>query len=131
MDKNYIPKTLEETIQYFDEHLSEEDKTSLKKEGLKQKDGHKFNFSLGHMGLRNAWNLWGSQPGKPNDLYNYFCSIGLPHKEGTPCAPGDDIGAMISTAYVSHLLGVPYDPLEDVKFYVAFWSEENQAKRRL
>lgn len=120
MDKTYIPKTVPEAMQFWDEHLSEQDKQYVRDAKL---DEHGNFHGLAHMGLRNAWNLWGTQEDKPRDLFDFFCHNGLPCNPMEPCAPGDDISSILSTCYWHHIHGADIDPLSLIPSYVEYWKK--------
>lgn len=105
--ENYIPKNLEDAIEYLTCEWSESDKTEFK---TKEEDKAltELHFGTG-MGIRNGWNLW---KGK-NQISRFFKSKGISHP--------DDMSSIILTSFHRHLNNKPIDLDSQIEYYKSYW----------
>ena len=85
MEDNYIPKNLEEAIEYLNNELSQEDKDYLIKNGAIS-----VHHSLG-LWIRNNWNLWNGESEIKENLYK----LGYTHP--------DDMSNYIIKEFIKYL----------------------------
>ncbi len=109
---NYIPKNLQDAIEYLDCQWSESDKIAFqnKDENTAVTELH---FGTG-MGIRNGWELW---KGK-NRISRYFRSKGISHP--------DDMSSIILTSFHRKLNNKPIDLNSQIDYYRNYWEEANK-----
>lgn len=112
--KDYIPKNLNDAIDYLSCRWSEKDKVSFKSQPEKEAVTS-LHFGTG-MSIRNSWNLW---KGK-NALLRYFKSLDISHP--------DDISSIILTSFHRHLNGKDIDLSNQIQYYKDYWSKVNGIK---
>ena len=111
--ENYIPKNLNDAIEYLNCEWSESDKTEFK--NTEESDAvSELHFGTG-MSIRNGWELW---KGK-NRISRFFKSKGISHP--------DDISSIILTSFHRHLNGKDIE----LKAQIIDYQEYNKkAKKR-
>ncbi len=105
------PETLEEAIDFIYDSLTSEEKKNFKDNGGLSK----LHASLG-LNLRNAWNLWGSQPDKPTTLKDHF-------REVYSLGHADDMSGMILGGVDDKLNQKETDPVRRAAGFKAHWTK--------
>ena len=113
--ENYIPKDLNDAIEYLTCEWSESDKTEFKNK--EESDAvTELHFGTG-MGIRNGWELW---KGK-NRISRFFKSKGISHP--------DDMSSIILTSFHRYLNNKSVELNEQIKYYKSYWDGiKNQRK---
>lgn len=111
MEKDYIPKTLEEAFEYLKKFS---DKDSLEKWKDISEDKCMFVHHGPGTDIRNRWGLWGVDEDKTN-IFKWFNTIGI--------AMGDDLSTIIYISFHRHLNGKDIDLPNQCKVYWKHWRE--------
>ena len=116
INRNYIPKNLEESFVQINSFWHDTTKTELKKLTEDEFSG-RLHHGFGTW-MRNNWGLWGG-----SSLAKYFNEKGIFHP--------DDMSGIILTSYHRRLNNKPIDLEEQIKFYQAFWekAKANELKK--
>jgi hypothetical protein len=113
--KNYPPKDLNETIEYFEETWSDSIKTEFINDSLRN-----AHFTIGRW-IRNNW-IYGE---RDTSLVLYFNKLGIYHP--------DDISSIILTSLFRKLTGKPINLEEQVEEFKSYWKPiidcEEKAKK--
>ena len=119
-DWSSVPKDLKEAMTYLDESLPEDVKEEFKNYkddpqnlivGDVKLEDHFACYIIASMGLRNSWGLWSDSP-----IAHWFRKRGV--------WMGDDLSAVISTAYYHHIHGYEVDEdwvENERKYYDSYW----------
>lgn len=105
---DYIPKNLNDAIEYLNCTWSEKDKEEFK---AKDEDEAvtELHFGTG-LGIRNGWDLWKGR----NSLSRYFRLKGISHP--------DDMSSIVLTSFHRSLNNKDIDLTGQIKFYKSYWS---------
>ena len=105
MELTYIPKTLEQSFVWLDEHLSN------KEDFIKENEDDAV--AMGHMGIgrymRNNWKLWEGT----SEISFWFISNGIKHP--------DDMSGIVMTSYWRFKNDEPINLQEQINYYLNFW----------
>ena len=105
--ENYIPKNLNDAIEYLNCEWSEFDKTEFKNK--EENSGvTELHFGTG-MGIRNGWELWKGN----NQISRFFKSKGIFHP--------DDMSSIILTSLHRNLNSKPIELDKQISFYKNYW----------
>ncbi len=113
--EDYIPKDLNDGLEYLSCMWSNEDKAGFKSkdEGIAVSELH---MGTGR-GIRNGWELW---KGK-NSLVRYFNSKGIFHP--------DDMSSIILTSFHRQLNGKDIDLQGQIQYYQDYWKKADAANK--
>ncbi|MFK7834299.1 MAG: DUF6794 domain-containing protein [Winogradskyella sp.] len=105
--ENYIPKNLNDSIEYLNCEWPESNKTEFKNK--EESDAvTELHFGAG-MGIRNGWDLW---KGK-NQILRFFKSKGISHP--------DDMSSIVLTSFHRQLNNKPIDLDSQISYYEKYW----------
>lgn len=107
MEKDYVPKTLEECYTWINTYVPDADEALVLTENTFVVKCH---HTLGRW-MRNNWGLWRCD----TELSFWFMSLGIKH--------ADDMSGIITTSYWRHINEQPIDIESQVKRYIDFWNE--------
>lgn len=106
-----IPQTYQEAFERIYTGLSDEEKAFIRS----QDNPAVIHFTVG-MGMRNAWNLWGAQPGVSTALRDEFVSrFKLGH--------ADDMSGFLLSAVWAKVHGEPFDEQAEIRRYHEHWAK--------
>lgn len=106
--EEYIPKNLDEAIQFLKESISEEELQLIKEEKLSARQAH---FGTGTV-LRNNWGLWSG-----SELREWFFNEGIHHP--------DDMSDIILNSLDRDIRGEDRDLENQKKVYYKHWKKYN------
>lgn len=109
--EKYIPKTLDEALDYLLEKIPEDQKRWAKL-WTKEEFMGKTHMFLG-MNIRNDWKLWFND--EDNELTTYFTSLNINH--------GDDRSGIILDSLYNKMMGRPLDIEKQVARYIDYWKK--------
>lgn len=107
-----LPKTFDEAFDRIYLNLDASEKALIRQYDT----AALIHFTTG-MALRNAWNLWGTQPGVSTELKEDFIKrFKLGH--------ADDMSAILLDAVFSKVKGDPFDYPAEVQKYHTHWAKQ-------
>ena len=107
--KNYVPKDVDDAVNYLACIWTKADKDSFKVVPEKLAVA-RLHFGTG-LYIRNGWGLWKGR----NELVEFFNAYGISHP--------DDMSSIILTSFHRYLNGKEIDLAEQIKVYQEYWDK--------